>query len=152
MRPLVHAAVLAVAVVLVPASAQAGGWNGSELTGSPEPVLRARVLLKRARLLEDTANTDDKAVTQLEVWLPELRKAVQDARKRGDAEAADTLDADLVTTEAELTLKRRLVTENRRTAHELRVLAARIAKVPDTDDAKLLSDCKSPPIFRSEIF
>lgn len=101
------------------------------------PVMRARQLLTRARLLDETATADEKAATELVAKLAPLRTAAKAARDHAekasveDKEAlgarADDLETDVIVSEAEVTFKRKTAANNRRYARELRARAVMLA-------------------------
>src|SRR5690349_5666786 len=75
------------------------------------PVARARELLASAKLLDETAATDEKAAAEIALRLPVLRASAKAARDRADRASgeerevlvarAEDLEADLAVTEAE---------------------------------------------------
>jgi hypothetical protein len=106
------------------------------------PVARARELLASAKLLDETAATDEKAAADISMRLPVLRASAKSARERADRATgedreilvarAEDLEADLAVSEAEGAAKRQAATDNRRYARDLRARAIRIARDPST--------------------
>lgn len=124
----------------------------------PEEALvgRARDLLTRARVLEETASSDERLVTDLTKALPALRLAAKAARERAtraesagrpDAEVlvirAEELEAELAVGEVEVVVRRHAAESTRRLARELRALAVRSVKDP-TPSAEPTLPCDPP--------
>lgn len=102
------------------------------------PVHRARDLLERAKVLEESAAVDDRAATTLTQRLPSLTNAAKVARDRASraptdptlGAQAETLEADVAVTEAEIASHRSAAAEHRRLARDLRSRALRLVKDP----------------------
>jgi len=142
-------------------------WGATPVSApAPEvatPVSRARDLISRARLLDESAAADEKASSDLAARLPTLRATAKTARDKADRASGDDretlvaraedLEADLAVTEAEVTAKKRAAIDNRRTARDLRTRAVKLVK-----DAPEGNECDPPfrytadgrKIYRSE--
>jgi hypothetical protein len=137
-------------VGLVPAP---GATNPPYLTDE-SAVGRARELLGRARFLDEAAATSEKEAIDLDKRLPALRIAAKAARDRADRSKdaehdallskAEDLEADVVISEAELVLMRRIASEDRRVARELRAKAVRLVRESAGEEAPVSSTCDPP--------
>jgi hypothetical protein len=118
------------------------------------PVTRAREHLTRSRFLDEAANADEKAATELAAKLVSLRIAAKTARERADRANADDkealvaraedLEADVIVSEAEVLFKRKTAAHNRRIAGELRARAIKLAHEVDVSEEKTASRCDPP--------
>ena len=140
----------------VPATAPAPAPAATQaLPPADEAVVgRARDLLARARVLDETAANDERFVVDLGKALPALRVAAKAVRERaGRAEAAarpeaealtaraEELEAELAVDEVEVAVRRHAAESTRRLARELRALAVRVIKEPpSTADAAATCD------------
>jgi hypothetical protein len=117
------------------------GVSASTSAATPadeSPVVRARDLLARAKLLDEAASGDEKSATETAARLPALRATAKTARERADRASGDDrealvsraedLEADLAVSEAEVAAKRRTAAENRRAARDLRARAVRVVR------------------------
>lgn len=148
----------------LPAVPATWGASGTSAAASPvldSPVARARDLLARARLLDETANTDEKSSTEIASRLPTLRNAAKVAREKADhATSADKeslvahaeeLEADVVVSEAEVISRKRAAIDNRQTAAALRARAIHIVREGAADTiAPVSSNCDPPFRFTSD--
>ncbi len=137
-------------------------------------VGRARELLARARMLDESATNDEKLASDLTKAIPALRSAAKAARERvsrpeaqnrPDHEAlvarAEELEAELAIDEVDVAVKKHAAAENRRLARELRALAVRVVKEPAAlAEADAQNPCDPPyrytadgrKIYRVECF
>jgi hypothetical protein len=117
------------------------------------PVTHARQLVTLARSLDDAANVDEKAATELTAKLPSMRAAAKTARERADRASvedkealgarADDLETDVVVSEAEITFKRTTAADNRRVARGLRRRAVKLVReTPPTEEPT--ATCEPP--------
>jgi len=123
-------------------------------TISDAPALRARAMLVRAKALEESAAVDDRTAAELGARLPSLRLAAQAARDRAARAAkreresldaqVEAAEADVIVSEAEVDLRRRTAVDSRRAAHELRLLAVRIARPVATEEPDAGPPCEPP--------
>lgn len=125
------------------------------------PVTRARELLTRARFLDEAANLDERAATDLVAKLTTLRAAAKTARERADKASpeerellgarVEDLEADIVISEAEVTFKRRTAADNRRVARELRLRAVKLAReAPAWEQSTAAASCDPPFRFTAD--
>jgi hypothetical protein len=122
-------------------------------------VGKARDLLQRARLLDETATAEEKAAIETAARLPTLRANAKAARDRADkatgpdrtvlVSRAEDLEADVAISEAEATAKRRSALENRRAARELRARAMRMVREAPAE-APGQSSCDPPYRFTAD--
>lgn len=128
--------------------------NDATSTSRDAPVTRARELLTRSRYLDDAANLDEKAATELAAKLASMRTAAKTARERAeratveDKEAlgarADDLETDVVVSEAEVNFKRKTAADNRRVARDLRVRAVKLVREAPTAEEPTVLACDPP--------
>jgi hypothetical protein len=109
------------------------------------PVTKAREMLTRARTLDEAAALDEKNATELAAKLPGLRLEAKAARDRADRATGDQrellgakaedLETDVQISDAEVAFKRKIATENRQLAHELRLRAVKVLREEPTPTA-----------------
>lgn len=120
-------------------------------------VGRARDLLARARVLDETAASDERLVADLTKALPALRVAAKAARERAaraesagrpDADVlvarAEELEAEVAVGDVEVVVRRHAADSTRRLARELRALAVRVVKEPSPGAAEATPPCDPP--------
>lgn len=124
------------------------------------PPSRARSMLARARFLDEAAGAEERIARDLTAALPAKRTAATAARAKvahGPPEFkdvftadAENLEAELAVSEAEIDFRKRLASEDRAIARDLRVRAVRVARDAmggPTSDA-LATSC-DPPFYYS---
>jgi len=103
----------------------------------PSVVSRARDLLGRARFLDESALSDERVAADLDKKLPQLRDMLAKTLHAADARPqerqalvakAESIDADITVSEAEILVRRRSAVDNRRVARELRERAVALVK------------------------
>ena len=133
--------------------------QSTQQTVDEPPVVKARDLLARAKLLDEAATADEKSATEIAARLPALRLSAKTARDRADRASGDDreilvsraedLEADLAVSEAETTHKKKTAAENRRIARELRTRAVRLVREAPVD-APVGSPCDPPYRFTAD--
>lgn len=103
----------------------------------PSVVSRAKDLLARARFLDESALSDERVATDLDKKLPQMRDALAKALLAADARPAErqalvaraeSIEADITVSEAEILVRRRSAVDNRRVAREFRERAVALVK------------------------
>lgn len=174
MRSLLPSSMITLAIVLLTVESRADGtcaaapsaptstWGSqSSSAAAPaaeeSPVVKARDLLARAKLLDEAATTDEKAAVEIAARLPTLRISAKTARDRADRASGDDrellvsraedLEADLAVSEAEATHKKKTASDNRRMARELRARAVRLVREAPVDAPSTNAPCDPPYRF-----
>lgn len=122
----------------LPTWGNARAINDATSVSRDAPVTHARELLTLARSLDDAANVDEKAATELAAKLVSLRiaaKAARDGADRATVEdkeilgaRAEDLETEIFVSEAEVVFMRTTAADNRRLARGLRRRAVKLVR------------------------